>query len=126
MAGTADFMQLWREALQKWERQTNEALNAASGDEAFSRAMNQSMAAMARLQALQGEAIERALTRHNLPSRADFRELGSRLDSIEAQLSELNRLFGEIVSVARGAAPPAAPPVPRPARTRKPPQDAAS
>jgi hypothetical protein len=73
---------------------------------------------MARLQALQGEAIERALTRHNLPSRADFRELGARLDAIEAQLGEIR---GLLQALGRAAPAAGAPPPPRPLRTRKPP-----
>ena len=117
MTQSADFVELWREALQKWERQTNEALTAASADENVSRVMNQSMTAIARLQAKQGEAIERELIRYNLPSRADFRELAARLEGIEAQL-------GEIRDLLRGAAAPIepAPAPPKPARTRKPPQ----
>ncbi|MGA2950690.1 MAG: hypothetical protein ABSD80_00460 [Caulobacteraceae bacterium] len=117
MTQSADFVELWREALQKWERQTNEALTAASADENVSRVMNQSMAAIARLQAKQGEAIERELIRYNLPSRADFRELAARLEGIEAQL-------GEIRDLLRGAVAPteASPAPPKPARTRKPPQ----
>lgn len=125
MAGQADFLELWREALQTWERQTNEALNQAAGDERFSQAMNQSMAAWAKLQAMHGEALERTLVRLNLPSRADFRELGSRLDRVEAQLQELNGLFRQIVAAAKGKGDEAAapvPPRPRPPRTRKPPE----
>lgn len=118
MTQSADFVELWRDALQKWERQANEAINAASADENVSRVMSQSLAAVARLQAKQGEAIERELVRYNLPSRADFRELAARLDGIEAQLSELRDLLRAAVTSPQ-AQPPAPP---RPARTRKPPQ----
>lgn len=117
MTQSADFVELWREALQKWERQTNEALNTASADENVSRVMNQSMAAIARLQAKQGEVVERALVHYNLPSRADFRELAARLDGIESQLAELRELLRAAIAPA---APTPAPP--KPARTRKPPQ----
>jgi polyhydroxyalkanoate synthesis regulator phasin len=119
MSQSADFVELWREALQKWERQTNEALNAASADENVSRVMSQSLAAIAKLQAKQGEAIERELVRYNLPSRADFRELAARLDGIESQLGELRDLLRAAVASPQAEPSPAPP---RPARTRKPPQ----
>ncbi len=127
MAGSTDVLELWREALQKWERQTNEMINNISADEGVSQVMNRSLAVMTRLQAQQGEAIERLLVRANLPSRADFRALGERLDGIEAQLSELKALLQ--ASPMSGETPPAsraAAPVPRPARTRKPPQEGGS
>lgn len=124
MTRPADFLELWRDALQKWERQTNEALNNVSADEGVSRVMNQSLAAMTRLQAQQGEAIERMLVRSNLPSRADFRALGERLEGIEAQLAELKGLLQEVATTPSAKAPTGADMAPRPARTRKPPQEA--
>jgi hypothetical protein len=120
-----DFMDMWRDALQKWERQTNEVLNNVTADEGVSRIMNQSLAAVTRLQAQQGEAIERLLVRSNLPSRADFRVLGERLDGIEAQLAELKRLLqkgGASTDAGKATEAAAATTTPRPARTRKPPQ----
>lgn len=119
MTRPTDFLDLWRDALQKWERQTNEVLNDVSADEGVSRVMNQSLAAMSRLQAQQGEAIERLLVRANLPSRADFRVLGERLDGIESQLAELKGLLLGQAAEARGE--PASE-TPKPTRTRKPPQ----
>lgn len=115
-----DVLDLWREALQTWERQTNEALTTLSADEGVSQTMNRSLAFMTRLQAGQGELVERVLVRANLPSRADFRALGDRLDGIEAQLGELRALLQAAVGASGGDTGPS--PAPKPARTRKLPQ----
>ena len=57
--------------------------------------------------------------RANLPSRADFRVLGERLDGIESQLAELRSLLLGQAAAARGEPASEAP---KPARTRKPPK----
>jgi hypothetical protein len=117
VANPLDLFGSWREALQRWEQDTNAALNAAAGDERYSRAMNQSLAVLARIQASHAESVEKALTRANLPSRADFRELHARLDGLETQIAELAGLLRRSSGVGAGQVPMA----PSPARTRKPP-----
>jgi len=119
MAATIDLFGAWRDALQKWEKETNAALNSATGDERVSRAMSQSMGVMAQLQAKQAEAMEKGLARANLPSKADFRALNTRLDGIERQIARLSDMV-KALAKAEGVVLVAAS-VPKPARTRKPP-----
>jgi hypothetical protein len=119
MAATIDLFGAWRDALQKWEKETNAALNSATSDERVSRAMSQSMSVMAQLQAKQAEAMEKGLARANLPSKADFRALNTRLDGIERQLARVTEMVKGLAK-AEGVAV-VAPSAPKPARTRKPP-----
>lgn len=123
MAESVDLFGAWREAMQRWEKDTNAALNAVAGDERYSRAMNQSLALMTRMQQAHAETVEQALSRANLPSRADFRALDARLDSLEAQLAELTAAVRQLAGGPDATGP--APTVPRPLRTRKPPSAAA-
>lgn len=119
MAETPDLFGAWRETLQKWEKDTNAALGSLTRDEGVTRAMNQSLSMMARLQAKQAEVMEKGLAQANLPSRADFRALNVRLDGIERQLAKLTDMVRAmarndgVVAVATAT--------PKPARTRKPP-----
>jgi chromosome segregation ATPase len=119
MAATLDLFGAWRDALQKWEKETNAALNSATGDERVTRAMSQSLSVMAQLQAKQAEAMEKGLAQVNLPSKADFRALNTRLDGIERQLTKLSDMVKDLAK-AQGVAV-VAPSIPKPARTRKPP-----
>jgi hypothetical protein len=123
MAATLDLFGAWRDALQKWEKETNAALNSATSDERVSRAMSQSMSVIAQLQAKQAEAMEKGLARANLPSKADFRAINTRLDGIERQLTRLSDMVKGLAK-AEGVAV-VAQSVPRPARTRKPPSASA-
>jgi len=117
MAATLDLFGAWREALQKWEKETNAALNSATGDERVTRAMSQGLSVMAQLQAKQAEAMEKGLAQASLPSKADFRALNTRLDGIERQLTRLSDMVKSLAK-AEGVVV-AAPSIPKPARTRK-------
>lgn len=119
MAATLDLFGAWRDALQKWEKETNAALNSATGDERVTRAMSQSLSVMAQLQAKQAEAMEKGLAQASLPSKGDFRALNARLDGIERQLTRLSDMV-KALAKAEGVAV-VAPSIPKPARTRKPP-----
>ena len=120
MADPLDIFGAWREALQRWEKDTNSALNAATSNEQYNQVMGQSVSLMARLQARQAEATEKALGAANLPSKADFRVLNARLDDLDAKLSTLTDLVKRLAPeapVERPASPP---------RTRKPPASASA
>jgi hypothetical protein len=119
MAETPDLFGAWRDTLQKWEKDTNAAFGSLTRDEGVTRAMNQSLSMMARLQAKQAEAMEKGLAQANQPSRADFRALNVRLDGIERQLARLSDMVRGLARTEGVAA--AAPGVPKPRRTRKPP-----
>lgn len=122
MAATLDLFGAWRDALQKWEKDTNAALNSATGDERVTRAMSQSLSVMAQLQAKYAEGMEKALGQASLPSKADFRALNARLDGIERQLARLSEM---VKGLAKAEGLDVVPPsVPKPARTRKPPSAA--
>jgi hypothetical protein len=105
--------------LQKWEKETNAALGSVTRDESVTRAMNQSLSVMAKLQARQAEIMEKGLAQASLPSRADFRALNVRLDGIERQLVKLSDMV-KALAVTEGVSI-VAPTVPKPARTRRPP-----
>jgi hypothetical protein len=119
MAETPDLFGVWRETLQKWEKETNAALGSVTRDQGVTQAMNQSLSMMARLQAKQAEAMEKGLAQANLPSRADFRALNVRLDGIERQLVKISDMVRQLARTEGAAV--AAPGAPKPARTRKPP-----
>ncbi len=121
MADTPDLFGAWRETLQKWEKDTNAALSSVTRDEGVTRAMNQSLSMMARLQAKQAEVMEKGLAQANLPSRADFRALNVRLDGIERQLARLSDMVRGLARTDGAAAAAVAPGPAKPPRTRKPP-----
>ena len=118
MADSLDIFGAWREALQRWEKETNSALNAVTSNEQYSQVMSQSLALMARLQARQAEATEKALNAANLPSKADFRALNGRLDDLDGKITALTELVKRIAPEAPMPRPPGPP------RTRKPPTTA--
>src|SRR5580704_3228862 len=122
MAATLDLFGAWRDALQKWEKETNAALTSATGDERVTRAMSQGLSVMAQLQAKQAEAMEKGLAQASLPSKADFRALNTRLDGIERQLTRLSDMVKGLAK-AEGVSL-VAPSIPKPARTRKAPPSA--
>ena len=115
MAESLDIFGAWREALQRWEKDTNSALNAVTSNEQYTQVMGRSLSLVARLQAQQAEATEKALNLANLPSKADFRALNGRLDDLDGKIAQLTEM------VRRLAPDAPAPRAPGPPRTRKPP-----
>jgi hypothetical protein len=113
-----DFFGIWRSLLQQWDAQANETLTKLTGQESFSREMNRAMGANLRMQAAFNEAVTKALVTLNLPSRADLARVAEQLNTIERKIDALRA--GELSDT------PAAPRVPRPARTRRPPNEAPS
>ncbi len=86
---SGDLFGIWRTLMQQWETQTNAALTEATGNEAFSREMNRSMAGGLKMQAAFNEAVEKALSTLNLPSRDDVARLATQLSIIERKLDTL-------------------------------------
>jgi hypothetical protein len=105
---------VWRTLMQQWEAQANAALTEATGNEAFSREMNRTMAAGLKVQAAFNEAVEKALKTLNLPSRDDIARLADQLSAVERKLDAL----------ASGQAQVSSTPRPKAARTRRPPGEA--
>jgi hypothetical protein len=109
-----DPIALWRDMVDKWEKQFNEAGNKLMGSEQFSGAMGKASTVPLQLQKLTGEFMAKYLATLNLPSREDIVALGERLSAIEDKLHRLT-----VALDAKPAAPLVSPP-----RTRKPPAKA--
>lgn len=105
-----DPIALWRDMIDKWEKQLNESGNRLMGSEQFSGAMGKASTIPLQAQKLLGEFMAKYLAALNLPSRDDITALGERLSAIEDKLHRLNAVLG-----AKPAAPFTSPP-----RTRKP------
>lgn len=112
MAGASwdDPLGMWREMLDKFERQFNEAGNKVMGQEQFSAAMNKASVLPLAMQKALGEAMAKYFAALNLPSRDDILSLGERLTAVEEQLRRL----------ADASAPAPQSAAPSPPRTRKP------
>lgn len=113
-----DPLELWRDALNKWEGDANSAASKQMGSEDFVRALHAMATVSTGIQQALGKANGALLKELNLPSRADLIEIGARLQRIEEALEQLTRQIG---GVAPKAQAPAMPP-----RTRKPPVAAAA
>ncbi|HYP70279.1 MAG TPA: hypothetical protein VEP93_05300 [Variovorax sp.] len=110
-----DPLQVWRDALSKWEGSANSLANKEMGSEESVRAMQAMMSVVMGLQQTLGKANGVLLKELNLPSRNDIVEIGTRLQRIEDMLEQLSRQMGNPVASAPGSAPATMPP-----RTRKP------
>jgi len=111
---TGDLFGIWRTLMQQWETQTNAALTEITGKEEFSREMNRAMTVNLKLQAAFNEAVDKALTTLNMPSKDDVARLSDQLTAVERKLDALAAQAG----VANGPAPV------RVKRTRRPPGEA--
>lgn len=105
-----DPVALWRDMLDKMERQFNEAGNKVMGQEQFGAAMNKATVLPLAMQKAMGDAMAKYLATLNLPTRDDIVALGERLGAVE---QELRRLSGALAPAPVRAAD-------SPPRTRKP------
>ena len=111
MAGASwdDPLGMWREMLDKFERQFNEAGNKVMGQEQFSAVVNKASVLPLAMQKALGEAMAKYFAALNLPSRDDIVALGERIGAVERELHRLS------AALAPAPAPAVTPP-----RTRKP------
>lgn len=111
----ADPFAFFREMVNQWEKTTNEWGNRVMSTPEAAQAMQVGTATALKAQQSTHEAMAKALSAANMPSKADVEALGTRLVAVEAQLNRIEALLG-------GSRPPA-PTVPKPAprRTRTPP-----
>ncbi|MCC6917611.1 MAG: hypothetical protein IT548_00315 [Alphaproteobacteria bacterium] len=107
-----DPIALWRDMLDKWEKQVNETGNKVMGSEQFSGVMGKASTLPLQMQKLTGEFMAKYLSAMNLPSRDDIVALGERLGAIE---DKLHRIGAALDAKGGPAQPFAGPP-----RTRKP------
>ncbi len=112
-----DPMGMWRDMLDKFERQFNEAGNKVMGQEQFSAAMNKASMLPLAMQKALGEAMAKYFAALNLPSRDDILSLGERLNAVEEQLRRL--------ADATAPAPVAAASPPRTRKPKPPPKESA-
>jgi hypothetical protein len=108
-----DPFQLWREALTKLEGNANSLVTGSMDSQELVRSMHQLSTLSLNMQQAFEKAIGSYLAKVNLPSRKDVSELAAALQRIEDKVDRL---------LPAGAA---APTLPRPARTRRPPPDEA-
>jgi hypothetical protein len=109
-----DPLQMWREALTKLESNVNSLVTGGMDSQEVMRSVHQLSTVSLGLQQAFEKAIGSYLAKVNLPSRKDVSELAAALQRIE---DKVDRLL---------PASTAAPTLPRPARTRRPPPDEAS
>ena len=116
-----DPLNLWRDALSKWEGGANQLANKQMGSEDFARAMNGLLSLSMGLQQALGQANGALLKELNLPSRNDMIEMGARLQRIEDAIEQLNQRLGGVVPAPAATETKSMPP-----RTRKPPSAVAA
>ena len=109
-----DPLQMWREALTKLEGNVNSFVTGSLDSQELMHSVHQLSTVSLGLQQAFEKAIGSYLGKINLPSRKDVSELAAALQRIE---EKLDRLL---------PASAAAPDLPRPARTRRPPAEEAS
>jgi len=120
----ADPFEMWRNWLTESERQWNSFLNQAMSTDEFSQSMGRFMDVYLNMQKNMNEAMGRALSAINVPTRTDILTLGDRLSGIEDTLSEIQASLRQVAAsstTGKAAAATAAEAArPRPTRTKKP------
>jgi len=119
-------MRMWREWVQKSEKQWSEALTGMMADEKSSKMFGHYFQEWLHAQNMFTEMVGQQLAALNLPSRADVLGVEDRLGGVEDALSTLTAEIHQLKKqlAASNQAPSAAPAKPR--RTRKPPAKAES
>jgi polyhydroxyalkanoic acid synthase PhaR subunit len=118
-AETPDPFQVWREWLDRSERQWNEWLGEAMESEHFGSGSRRLLDLALAFQSSMNSATQRYFTTLNVPTRADVLQLGERLVAIEERLGAIEAaLLARDPTAGTKATNVAAP---RPKRTRKPP-----
>jgi hypothetical protein len=107
----------WRDLVGQWEKNFNELANRTMGSDEFSKAVNQAMGLTAGMQTSLSEAMGRYLASLNLPSRAEMAGIGERLNAIEERLDRVV----DLLQRPAGAKPGGATAIPKPPRTKRPP-----
>ncbi|HEV3086986.1 MAG TPA: poly(R)-hydroxyalkanoic acid synthase subunit PhaE [Candidatus Elarobacter sp.] len=117
----ADPLAIWREMVAQWETNVNALANKTMASDEYSGAMHGAMGATLRMQETVKQFMTAYLAATNLPSRAEVLALGERLGEVEARLDRMNALLQRIADSQTNGKTAAAPPRPRPPRTKSPP-----
>jgi hypothetical protein len=107
-----DPFRLWREGVNKLEGDLNALANSGMNSPQFAGVLHRYVRALLGMQQMLEKVLHMTLVKLDLPSRSEIAELTTSLQRIEAKLDRL--LPAEAV----------APAGPRPARTRRPPEEA--
>src|SRR6201995_3189422 len=116
----SDPVAMWQNMIGEMEKGFNSFANQTMSSPEFSKVMNQVGGVAAGAQKQLGELMEKYLVSMNLPSRAQMVGMAERLQSIEAQLSEIKAMLYQLQGSGANAAGGASQ-APRPPRTRRPP-----
>jgi SMC interacting uncharacterized protein involved in chromosome segregation len=117
---TGDPVALWQQMIGEMEKGFNAVATEAMASPEFSKAMNQAGGVTAGTQRQFGDVMEKYLLSVNLPSRAQMVGMAERLQSIEALLCEIKTMLQQMNAAAAPQGAVAA--MPRPPRTKRPPQ----
>ena len=115
-----DPVAMWQNMIGEMEKGFNSFANQAMSSPEFSKVMNQVGGVTAGAQKQLGEMMEKYLVSMNLPSRAQMVGMAERLQSIEAQLSEIKAMLNQM-GKASGVPGAGAMGTPMPPRTKRPP-----
>jgi hypothetical protein len=111
----------WRDLLSQWEQNVNSLANRTMASDEYSSSMNSVMGATLKMQETMRQFMATYLASANLPSRSEVLGIAERLGGVEARLDRIAALLERLAEARPGAAP-AAPPRPRPPRTKSPPK----
>ena len=114
-----DPVAMWQNMIGEMEKGFNSLANQAMSSPEFSKVMNQVGGATAGAQKQLGEWMEKYLVSMNLPSRAQMVGMAERLQSIEAQLSEIRAMLNQMSKASGVSAGGVG--TPMPPRTKRPP-----
>ena len=109
-----DPLELWREWLDRFERQTNSMLNDVMSTPEWSKASGRMMEAFLQFQQGMSSSMERHWSTLNIPTRTDLLTLSERLSEIEERLARIEAAVVPAVRDSRSERR-------QPKRTKKPP-----
>jgi hypothetical protein len=113
MTSPTDPMNMFRDAVNQWEKLANEYGSQLLARPEAAQAMHSATAAGLHVQNAVSDAMAKVLAAANMPSKAEIETLGQRLTSVEASLVRI-----EAILSGHGAG--TAPAKPKPTRGRKP------
>ncbi|GAC1582216.1 MAG: hypothetical protein NVS3B7_17540 [Candidatus Elarobacter sp.] len=117
MADAKDPLALWRDMLSQWESAVNSLANKTMSSNEYSSSMNGAMGLSLRMQESVREFMAAYLATTNLPSRTEVLAIAERLGALETRLDRITALLERMAPASAEDTRP------RPARTKKPPQN---
>jgi hypothetical protein len=118
-------VRLWREWFVKSEKAWSQAMTDVMGDERFSKGMGRYMQEALHTHRMFSESMAQYLANLNLPSRQDILDLSDRMGQVEDALASVQVELRELrTRLALGVTtlPVASTERPKPARTKRPPE----